>query len=300
MNANTGFDQRAAAWLADGPTELSDRVLDAALREVHLTKQRRALRVPWRFSTMPVLSRATGIAAVALVAVVGAGGLIYLNSNNSGGVGSQKTSAPTAAHTTAPTVAPTPRPSEVAPGITGWKTYTSAVYDYTISYPEDWSVVARATRIWQPGDAGEAPSWDIFLNPEAVDGDGIVFQALQFRGPAGADLGSWDGLLAALTEMCAKPDEFVFNTFSCPSDVVEASTRMCLGSAGCQPVALIHNNDLPRALFGDPETGIFTFILVGRVDDFPAAARYGGTVMLLKSILSQLGVREPRPEETPN
>ncbi|MEA2673857.1 MAG: hypothetical protein QOI92_1049 [Chloroflexota bacterium] len=32
MTTNSDFDRHASAWLADGPTELSDRVLDAALR----------------------------------------------------------------------------------------------------------------------------------------------------------------------------------------------------------------------------------------------------------------------------
>jgi len=81
----TDYDRLASAWLADGPTELVDRVLDAALREVHSTHQRRALRVPWRFPYMPAVTRATGIAAVALVAAVGAGGLLYLNSSGPGG-----------------------------------------------------------------------------------------------------------------------------------------------------------------------------------------------------------------------
>lgn len=286
MNTTIDFDRLARAWLDEGPTELSDFVLDTALEGVHMTRQRRALRAPWRFPDMPALSRATAVAAVALVAVVAAGA-IYVNVNSPGDSGSSPT----------PTAAPTAN----TPGISGWKTYTSAAYGYTISYPDDWTVVARATRKWQPGDAEEAPSWDIFLNPEAVDGDSMVFQALQFPAPAGADLRSWDGLLAALEEMCAKPGEFFLNADRCPSgSVAEASTRMCLGSTGCQPVALVHERDLPRALFGDPVTGALTYVLVGRVDDFPAAARYGGTVMLLKSILSQLGVREPGPEETPN
>ena len=295
MTGRTITERILDAYLAPEADRLPDRVIDAALANIARTPQRRALRVPWRFPDMPALSRATGIAAVALVAVVAVGGIMYLSSNNSGNVGSQNTPVPTAAPTAAPTPEPTAEPSFVAPGITGWKTYTSAVYGYTISYPEDWSVTARATQKWQPGESEDAPSGDVFLNPEAVDGDGIVFEALQFPGPAGADLGSWDGLLAALTEMCAKPAEFYAET-PCPSEGV---TRMCLGNSGCQPVAFVHDNDLPRALFGDPETGTFTYILVGRVDDFPAAARYGGTVTLLKSILSQLGVREPQPGETP-
>jgi hypothetical protein len=295
MNGFIDAERILDAYLAPEADRLPDRVIDAALADIARTPQRRALRVPWRFLTMPALSRATGIAAVALVAVVGAGSVMYLSSNTGNGSGSQKTAAPTlgptAAPTAVPTAEPTSGPSFVAPGITGWKTYTSAVYGYTISYPEHWVVGDRATQTWQPGEPEDSPSSDLFFN----DDDDMAFLALQFPAPTGADLSSWEGLLAALTEMCAKPAEFVWGT--CPSDT--QVTRLCLGT-DCQPVALAKEDGFPRAIFGDPDTGIFTYIQLGRRDDFPAAAKYGGTEMLLKSILGELGVREPRPEETPN
>jgi hypothetical protein len=281
MNGRIDAERILDAYLAPEADRLPDRVLDAALADIARTPQRRAIRVPWRFPTMPVLSRMTGIAAVALVAVVGAGALMYLNSTS--GTGGPPTNPPTTAATPQPTL---------PPGISGWKTYTSPVYGYTISYPDDWSVADRATKKWQPGESEDAPVTDVFTN----SGDDIAFFALQFPAPTGADLGSWDGLRAALTEMCAKPAEFYHSP--CPSEGV---TPMCLGSTGCQPVAFVHEEgDQPRALFGDPGTGIVTYLQVGREDDFPAAAPYGGTVMLLKSILGELGVREPRPDEIPN
>jgi hypothetical protein len=292
MNGHIDAERILDAYLAPESDRLPDRVIDAALDQIARSPQRRALRVPWRFPTMPALTRATGIAAVALVAVVGAGGIMYLSSNTGSPSGSQRTPAPSPEPTVAPTAEPSPAPSFVAPGITGWKTYTSAVYDYTISYPEDWYVGDRATQKWQPGDAEDAPSNDVFADA----GDEIAFLALQFPAPAGADLGSWDGLLAAMTQMCAKPTEFGYG--ECSSDDVVRS--MCLESVGCDPVAFMQNDGFPRALFGDPETGILTYISMGRRDDFPAAARYGGTATLLKSILGELGIRELRPGETPN
>jgi hypothetical protein len=294
MNGRIDAERILDAYLAPEADRLPDRVIDAALVDIDRTPQRRALRVPWRFPSMPALSRATGIAAVALVAVVGAGGVMYLSSNN-GGAGSRSTPGPTTP-AVAPATAASPETSSVAPGITGWKTYTSAVYDFTISYPDDWSVAERATQKWQPGEAEDASSSDVFLNPASVDGDEIAFLALQFPAPAGADLGSWDGLQAAMTEMCAKPAEFAYGECS-SEDVV---TRMCLDRPDCDPVAFVQNDGFPRALFGDPETGILTYISMGRRDDFPAAARYGGTATLLKSILGELGIRELRPGETPN
>ena len=191
------------------------------------------------------------------------------------------------------TIAPTPQPSPETPGFTGWKSYEGAVYGYTISYPDDWSVNNRASERWRSETADlEDPPWDdVFLNPP-VDGDEIGLFVFQLPAPAGADLSSWDGFVDAVTALCAEDDDH----FHCVGDRVV--TRMCLGSEACQPVALV--KDMPRAFLGDPETDNITFIGIGRVDNFPAAARYGGTEMLLKSILDQLGVREPAPGETPN
>jgi hypothetical protein len=106
MKARSDTERILDAYLAPEADRLADRVIDAALADIARTPQRRALRVPWRFPLMPALSRATGVAVVALVAVVGAGTLFYLNSKPDGG-GSQGTPLPTATPTPAPTVAPT-------------------------------------------------------------------------------------------------------------------------------------------------------------------------------------------------
>src|SRR6187397_2496383 len=103
MNTNADFERNAAAWLADGPTELADRVLDAALREVHLTQQRRAVRVPWRFSLMTNTMRAA--AGIAIIAVLGVGAYIFLGRGpNIGNTG------PTASPSLAPTSLSSPAP----------------------------------------------------------------------------------------------------------------------------------------------------------------------------------------------
>lgn len=77
MTTNIDFDRLAAAWLADGPSELNDRVLDSALREVHMTRQRRAMHAPWRFPAMPALSRGMIPLAAALAVAIAATGLVY-------------------------------------------------------------------------------------------------------------------------------------------------------------------------------------------------------------------------------
>jgi len=66
------FDRTARTWLEDGPTRMSDRALQAALDEVHVTRQRRLWWPARRFLAMNTplrLAGATG--AVAIVAALG-------------------------------------------------------------------------------------------------------------------------------------------------------------------------------------------------------------------------------------
>src|SRR4029079_9189180 len=96
------------AWLAEGPTELSDRVLQAALDEAHLSRRRRGLRRPWRWF-MSVPGRAVAV-ALAAVAVLVAG--LLLVSGGGGPVVSPEASATAAPRSAAPTGArSTPRAS---------------------------------------------------------------------------------------------------------------------------------------------------------------------------------------------
>jgi hypothetical protein len=94
------FDRTARLWLDDGPTALSDRALQAALDEIHVTRQRRA-RWPVRrvFDMNPSIRLAVGAAAVVLVAVIGSN---FLPSGSGVGGGPAATPTPT------PTPSPTP------------------------------------------------------------------------------------------------------------------------------------------------------------------------------------------------
>lgn len=77
MSTNRDFDRIAAAWLAEGPSELADRVLEDALAEVHLTHQRHGLILsPTFLRRLPVRLAA----AAALVVLVG-GALSVLRSS---------------------------------------------------------------------------------------------------------------------------------------------------------------------------------------------------------------------------
>ena len=72
MNTDREFERIAEAWLADGPDQLSNRVLDAVVEEIHLTRQRRVMRVPRRIPGMTISARLGAAAAIGLLLVGGA------------------------------------------------------------------------------------------------------------------------------------------------------------------------------------------------------------------------------------
>jgi len=69
MTGRIDVERILDAYLAPEADRLPDRVIEASLSEIARTPQRRALRVPWRFTPMHGFARAA-IAAV-VVAVVG-------------------------------------------------------------------------------------------------------------------------------------------------------------------------------------------------------------------------------------
>jgi hypothetical protein len=103
--SNRTFERAVLDWLEDGSDQTPRPALDAVLLAVKTTPQERGLRIPWRFFPMPVLSRATAVATVAVLAVVSAGGVIYVNSNRSGGPGGSPSAPPSP--TQPPTTVPT-------------------------------------------------------------------------------------------------------------------------------------------------------------------------------------------------
>lgn len=134
-------DRITKAWLAEGPTVLAERVLDAALHEVHLTRQRRGSPAPWRTLTMNRLLAAT--AAVIVVAVVGGG---YLALRGQGVGGPAVSPSPSAAPSPSPQ--PDATPSSAAP----MGTFTSERYGFTVAYPAGWEV-HPSLNSWKAGEA---------------------------------------------------------------------------------------------------------------------------------------------------
>lgn len=104
MNTTTDFDRLARRWLQEGPTELADRVLDAALDEVRHTPQRRAYPTPWRALAMsfhPTMTMGRAAAGI-LVATVALGGAAFVLRPSPAAV--QPSSSPAASPSTLPTL----------------------------------------------------------------------------------------------------------------------------------------------------------------------------------------------------
>ena len=232
MTQDRTTEQRISDWLvAEGEYELPNRVLEETFGQAAVTRQVRALP-GWRIFQMDrkVISFAAGAAAIAVLVIAGAS---YFGQPDASGVGRAPTPSPSP--TPVASVAPSAPPSFVAPGITGWTPYTSAVYGFTMSYPSDWEVAGPATHKWQPGepDIEDATFADAFAG--AMDADGILIIAFQVPAPTGADLESWEGLHAAHQELCDEP-----TIPGCPADYTPVP--MCVGQQDCAPAIIALNS----------------------------------------------------------
>lgn len=140
MNGERDFERIAQAWLADGPDRLADRVLDAVVDDIHQTRQRRVMRVPWRFQSMTISAR---IAAAAAIAALLVGGALYVGQRDQSNVGN-------------PSSAPTLSPSASATAVPAMTTvFNSPRNGYSISHPDGWT----ATPATEPWALGKATLW---------------------------------------------------------------------------------------------------------------------------------------------
>ncbi len=159
MTIESEFDRIAKAWLADGPAELPERVLDAVVDEIHLTRQRRAVRAPWRFHSMTTPMR---LGAAAFVGVLAVGGLLLITRPGQPAVAGPSPNASVAATVSPPTSAAV----AAVPALTG--AFASARHGYTVRYPAGWTTTP-ATESWKtstwttPGD----PALDAISSADA-------------------------------------------------------------------------------------------------------------------------------------
>ncbi len=145
MTTDRDLDRIARAWLADGPEELSDRVIDAAVDQIHLTRQRRTFGVPWRLPTMTTPAR---VATAAVIGVLVFGGaLLFFGRPGQPAVGGAAAS-PSAS--VAPTTAPSAAATTAIPTPALTQVITSSRHGYSVTVPSDWTFTP-ATAPWTTG-----------------------------------------------------------------------------------------------------------------------------------------------------
>jgi hypothetical protein len=168
MSNKRDFEPIARAFMAGGPTQLADRVLESSLAEVHHTGQRRVLlRAPWRTPVMNIYAKLA--AAAVVVVAVGALGVWFLSPGSAlAPVGAPPASS--VSPSASPTPSPTPEPSDVpssrptAPPLS--QTFTSTRHGISLAVPYGWTT-RPATE-----SATEA-SWSSFLGYEQASADVI-------------------------------------------------------------------------------------------------------------------------------
>lgn len=160
MNGRVDADRILDAFLAPDNDRVADRVIDAALASIARTPQRRAVRVPWRFTHMNHTLR---LASAALVAVVAVGGVAYLLGSR--GPGATATPSPTLAPASSPipTIGP---PAFDVP-------FSSPTYGYDALMPAAWAIdagVAQGTAetLALGGHSGSGQYWDHFRPQESA------------------------------------------------------------------------------------------------------------------------------------
>ena len=160
------FERTARAWLEDGPTQMTDRALSAALDDIHATPQRRARRPAWRLTTMITPFRLAGAAAaIGVLAVVG--GIVPRASGPAG-------------NNLAASLSPSPSAAGGTPA--PWHQGSLAAGDYMVTPFADY--------LWAPCGPAEYPC------AEATRDDAIRFTVTVPDGWAGTPLGGADIWLA--------------------------------------------------------------------------------------------------------
>ena len=197
------FDPRLADWLEEDDSTAPEQALDIVVASFPSIKQRRAVRVPWRTTSMSSTLRLGLAAAVVVAAAIG--GIYFLGSRSNSSVAGRETPSPSASTSEAP---------DNGAGA-NLSTFTSSQYGYSIEYPTPYSPVP-ATEAWTGADqlGPEAPFADRFFAPNnatfvlvtAVPKPGNVTdeafaadyqQQVAARAPCAVPLDAWQGTTVA-------------------------------------------------------------------------------------------------------
>lgn len=280
MSTNRDFDRITSGWLAEGPTELADRVLDAALDEVHLTNQRRRSPAPWRIDTMSMPIRLA--AGIAVIAVLGVAGIALLNRGPAIGnsPGPTPSASPIASPSEGAPATQTPRPSPTPIDPTAWTPFTSARHGYSARYPGDWTPIPATAPATLADLTGALPA--VFDHFKTSGAPADEFLGVSTKLPSGMSEADW---IAAYRQPGV--DAYGASCFPPPDQWKPVTVDGHMGGlyVGC--------NYVESTTFVDGRAYIFT---LGRPLGFPATA---ATEDLLRAFLSTVIVDPATADDTP-
>jgi hypothetical protein len=281
------------SWLAEATDVLPDRSVEAVLRNVERTSQRRAWGLPWRGSDMNGSSRLATLAGAAIVVVLVVGGLVYLGGSQGSSVGGGGGPAPTEAPTPTPTSsappAPTPTRTPTADELLDtalWTPYTSSRYGFSIAHPADWSV-SPGTIDWDIAThaddefQGDAP--DVFCSPDRT-----------------VCVSAWSSAVAPGTTVEAWIESYC---------TAQNADLPCAGIADRALPAMMGGQHPGLGLFGITDWATQAFFLEGEKiyvvvlwygETEPEMRPYGGARALLEAFISTMTVETPAPSSSPS
>jgi hypothetical protein len=161
-------DAILAAWLEEGPTALPEPTRRAIAVATRTTNRSR--RPFWMPQRRPIMNSYARLAVAALTIVVVIGGAIYLFAPRAGvGVGPPATAAPSLTPSAAPSASQSASSTALPPlDTTGWTTYTSARYGFSIGHPAAWTLLPSDRAYAFPADATHCcppPGTETFQTP---------------------------------------------------------------------------------------------------------------------------------------
>ena len=160
MNPHNRADQVFESWLADGPTRMPEHLVDSIVSQLEQTHQRKHVWLPGREQMNRMMVAVGGVAAVALLAVVG----LNLFGHGSG-VGIQPTPTATPLATSSPTATPVPTSPPTA--LVGGTVATGRHFIDVQGYRYTFDVVGND---WQ----ASIGSPDILVTKGAIDGSSFA------------------------------------------------------------------------------------------------------------------------------
>ena len=282
MNTERDFERITMDWLNAGSDSTPHEVIDAVLLAVRSMPQERDLRISWRALSM----RLAVTAATVITVVVILGLAAYFALGPRANVGTDSTPSPTLPAAQAPSPAATPHGSPVE--TSGWTTFQSARYGFSIGHPSDWTEVpadhdwALATDAgnWlstgqevfkAPGDAIRVSAWS-----EPIDGSAMT---------DASDIEAW------VQTYCEQ-----LNSGPC-NGIHDRVVPLCIEKRDCHPGLLVpFKSDVQAFLTGGIYADRMVVVAVWWGESAPAVAQYGGAQRLLEAFLSTMSVW---PESVP-